>query len=763
MLAILVSMRALVLAFGIVLLATAAPPQQAGSPADAVNPMIGTAGDGQTFPATGVPFGMTQWTPQTRDGEAKCVAPYYEKDSRIQGFRASHFPSGSCTQDYGSITIMPVTGTPNLGPAERASAFRRSSERMTPYRYDVTLDDYGIRASMTATSRAGLLAFRYPAGAEAWILVQANARPGEGEVRIDAARREISGFNPVYRLYAGAGKPAGFSGYFVARFDRSFRAVGVWSGTERHDGGSKQTGSHGAPGAYVQVGVEPGDVVRVKVGTSFTSVEEARKNLDAEIPGWDVDAVAAASKAAWDRALSAVVLPGAPESRRRVFYTALYHSLLLPREFSDAGGTYPSFAGGSRTETARGFTYYCDYSLWDTFRALHPLLTILDPGRTRDMVRSLIAKAGQGGWLPMYPAWNSYTQEMIGDHAIAMIVDAYVKGIRGFDAEEAYRVMRRNAMETPSSHEEYVDGRGRRALTTYLKYGYVPLEDPVREAFHRGEQVSRTLEYAYDDFVLANMARALGKSSDEKLLLERAKNYRNVIDPETGFARGRHADGTWATPFDPAGKYPYITEGLPFQYTFFVPQDIEGLIGLTGGREGFIQKLDTLFQKKFYDHGNEPSHHIAYLYDYSGAPWKTQERVRQLMDEQYLDRAAGIAGNDDCGQMSAWFVMSALGIYSVAPGTPVYQIGTPLFDEAVIHPPAGKALTIRAAGAAAGRRYIQAATLNGKPLTRTWITHEEILHGGELVFVMGPEPNRNWGARPADAPPSMTPAIQEKK
>ena len=365
-------------------------------------------------------------------------------------------------------------------------------------------------------------------------------------------------------------------------------------------------------------------------------------------------------------------------------------------------GTYPGFAGSGKIEHARGFTYYCDFSLWDTFRAEHPLLTIVNAQRSRDMVLSLIAKGRQGGWMPIFPAWNSYTQEMIGDHASTVIVDAYFKGIRGFDAEEAYRLMRRNAMETPP-HDEYVDGRGRRALGSYLKYGFIPLEDPVKDAYQYGEQVSRTLEYAYDDWVLSRMAAALGKTADEKMLLERARNYRNVIDPSTGFARGRHADGAWDSPFDPAGKYGYITEGLPFQYTFFVPQDVEGLIELTGGRAAFIGELDRLFEQKYYDHENEPSHHIAYLYDYAGAPWKTQQHVRQVMEEQYRDAAAGLAGNDDCGQMSAWYVMSALGFYSVAPGAPVYELGTPLFDEAVIHTSGAKPFTIRAPGASAGR------------------------------------------------------------
>ncbi len=747
-------MRKIALLSTVCVLAAAAP--QSKDPADLVNPLIGTAGDGQTFPAAGVPFGMTQWTPQTRDGEAKCVAPYYEKDTRIQGFRASHFPSGSCTEEYGSVTVMPLEGELKLGASERASGFLRSSEKARPYRYDVTLDESGIEASVAAASRAGMLQFRFTRAGKAWILVQANSRRGEGQVRIDRERREISGFNPVHRLYAGAGKPAGFSGYFVARLDRPVDAFGVWTSGEKRDGAVEQDGAQGAPGAYVGFSAKAGMVVRVKVGTSFTSIDEARRNLDDEIPGWNLERTAEEAHKAWNDVLSRIEIREPSAAKRRIFYTALYHAYLTPRTLSDASGTYPGFAGEGRTETAHGFTYYCDFSLWDTFRSLHPLLTIIDPARTLDMVQSLIAKGAEGGWLPMYPAWNSYTQEMIGDHAIAMIADAYAKGIRGFDAAAAYRMMRRNAMETPSTQQEYADGRGRRALNSYLEYGFIPLEDPVNEAFHRGEQVSRTLEYAYDDYALSVMAKALGKTADEELFRARSGNYRNVIDPVTGFARGRHSDGSWDTPFDPAGKYHYITEGLPFQYTFFVPHDVAGLIALVGGRAAFIGKLDRLFAGKYYDHGNEPSHHIAYLYDYAGEPWKTQEHVRQIMEEQYLDRAAGIAGNDDCGQMSAWYVMSALGFYSVSPGTPVYQIGTPLFDEAVIHPPGGRAFRIEAAGASAGKRYIQAATLNGKPITRTWISHEEIVQGGTLVFEMGEQPNPKWGSRPEDAPPSMS-------
>jgi predicted alpha-1,2-mannosidase len=712
---------------------------------DQVKSLIGTSGGGQTFPSAGVPFGMTQWSPQTRDGELKCTAPYYFADTRIQGFRGSHFLSGSCTQDYGSVTLMPMTGPLRLGAVERASAFTHAQEESAPYRYAVTLTDYGIQAAITGASRAGILRFVFERPGMAWILVQSNARAGGGAVTIDPARGEVLGFNPVHRLYAGSGKPAGFSDYFVVQFDRKFRVGGTWSGSTRHQGGREQKGVEGAPGAYVSFDIKPGEVVQAKVGTSFTSIEEARRNLDAEIPGWDFHRVENQARAKWNSALEKIQIQEPDVAKRHIFYTALYHSMLLPREFSDVDGSYPGFAGEGRIETAKGFTYYDDYSIWDTFRAVHPLFTLIAPNRELDMVKSLIEKGKQGGFLPIFPTWNSYTSEMVGDHAVAVIVDAYAKGIRDFDVQEAYRLMRKNALEQPASFAEYADGKGRRALPSYLKYGYIPLEDTVPEGYmHRNEQVSRTLEYAYDDFLVGQMAHALGREDDAELFGKRSQNYRNVIDPSTGFARGRHADGSWDSPFDPAVAYSYITEGLPYQYTFFVPQDVDGLIGLVGGRKAFIAKLDALFTGGYYDQGNEPSHHIAYLYGYAGAAWKTQMHVRELMETKYFDRPDGLAGNDDCGQMSAWYVLSALGFYPVTPGLPVYQIGTPLFDEATILLPGGKRFRIIATGASTGKQYIHAAKLNGAPLSRAWITHQEIVAGGELMFEMSSEPNPNW-------------------
>jgi predicted alpha-1,2-mannosidase len=707
---------------------------------DLVNPLVGTAGQGQTFPIAGVPFAMTDWTPQTRDGEAKCVAPYYSDDKRIQGFRGSHFLSGSCTQDYGSFTVMPVSGRLKLSAENRASAFTHAEETARPYQYSVRLSDYDIRADLTGTLRCGLLRFQYNRTGAAWLVFQTNRRPGVGggQLHFDPARNEVSGSNAVYRIYAGNGKPAGFSGYFVIQFDHLVRSSGVWRPILRSSHEAAPPGRD----VYVKFHMKPGETLQVKVGTSFTSIKEARRNLQTEIPAWNFDKIAADARSQWEQALGKIQVAGnAPQ--RRILYTALYHSLLLPRTFSDVDGAYPRFGGGGQTETAQGFTYYTDYSIWDTFRAVHPLLAILDPEREGQMVESLVSAGNQGGFLPIYPAWNSYTSEMIGDHAGAIIVDAYNKGIRNFDVQQAYRLMRRNAVESPSE-ADYEDGRGRRALRSYLKYGFIPLEDKVPFSFHKEEQVSRTLEYAYDDFLVGTLAGALGAKADATVFLQRSENWRNVIDTETGFARGRHADGSWVTPFDPSKLASYITEGLPFQYTFFVPHNIPGLIDVLGGKAAFKAKLDALFAQGLYDQGNEPSHHIAYLYNAVEATSKTQQHVRAILDSQYADRPDGLSGNDDCGQISAWYVMSALGFYPVTPGVPEYEVGTPRFDDVTLKLPGARSLHMVAKGAEAGALYIRAIQWDGQPFHGHTISHSRLMQGGELVFTMSftpPKPN----------------------
>lgn len=747
-------------------------PLCAQAPVDRVHPLVGTQDEGQTYPATGVPFAMTQWTPQTRAGEIKCVAPYYFRDTRIQGFRASHFLSGSCVPDYGSFTLMASAAPLQTSAVARASSFDRASEHAHPYAYSVVLKDAGVTAEITGASRAGIMRWTFAKPGTGSIVIENNARGGDGWVNVDPATQQVTGEVPVRREYAGSGKLAGFSSFFVIEFSKHFTTSGTWVGSRIQQGGTQQTGD-GLPlgvvnvarvststggasaavatlptestrpgfGTYVQFpSLHSGEILIARIGTSFTSIDEAKKNLQAEIPAFDFDTIRDRAKAEWARTLGLIAIKDdIPASS--VFYTAMYHAFLHPRTYSDVSGSYPRFASDHQTEHAQGFIDYDDFSMWDTFRAQHPMLTILQPDRDVDMVRSLIAKGEQGGFLPIFPAWNSYTSEMVGDHAAVVITDAWRKGLRGFDIEEAYALIRKNAMQIPSSRADYIDGKGRRGLDSYLKYGYIPLEDHIDDAFHKNEQVSRTLEYAFDDAIIGDLAASLGKTSDAALFKQRGQNWRKVIDPAVGFARGRHADGSWETPFDPAGKYTWITEGLPWQYTFFVPQDIPGLIALEGGNIAFVTKLNTLFAGRFYDHGNEPSHHIAYLFDAGGAPSKTQQHVRALMESEYRDAPGGLAGNDDAGQMSAWYVLSALGIYQVNPGVPEYWLGSPRFDEATVTLPNGRTLKVIAKGAGTGKVYVTRVQLNDKTITGYKLPHSDLIAGGILEFTMSDTPS----------------------
>jgi predicted alpha-1,2-mannosidase len=435
------------------------------------------------------------------------------------------------------------------------------------------------------------------------------------------------------------------------------------------------------------------------------------------------------------------------------FYTSLYHASFLPHAFNDVDGRYPSFAGGKTIEHIDG-TYYADYSLWDTFRALHPLLSILYPKQTGDMMQSLILKYEQGGWLPIFPAWNSYTSEMIGDPCASLIADAYDKGIRNFDIDKAYEALIKNAFSTPAEYNDYKDGKGRRALKSYIQYGFIPLEDLVKEAYHKREQVSRTLEYAYDDFCVARFAEQLGKKDVSAKLYQRAQNYRSVFDPRIGYVQGRHSDGSFENKRPDKGQ-PFITEGNACQYSWYVPQDVYGLMECMGGREEYLLKLDSMFTQHRMWHGNEPSHHIGFMYNYAGEPWKTQKEVRNIMSTDYKLGANGLSGNDDSGQMSAWYIFASLGFYPVCPAGGYYVIGSPSFSKAEITMENGNKFIVIARDASPNNIYIQSAMLNGKPYTKNFILHSDIASGGLLEFVMGNKPNKQWGSMPTDCPPRL--------
>lgn len=733
-----------------------------------VNPLIGTdirvvqgkdknstEERGQIMPAVGVPHGMTNWVAQTQATEQKCYPPYYYFQDAIQGFRASHWMNGSCTQDYGSVTIMPLNNKLETDPLKRASSFDHTAETATPSYYTVDLKDYGIHAELTGLSRAGIMQFTFQQDGDHYIVIEPNSDEGVAFIQIDPEKKEITGYNPVHRIYQGRGKEAGFSGHFVIQLNEEIADYGVWDSTAVTSGKKSTQGRKHNIGAWVKLASDKPGKALVRVGTSFTSIENARKNLIAEIPGWDFDKVRRASSDTWNQALGQIAVKGNNEEEKVKFYSALYNAHFLPRTFSDTDGSYPKFDGGEQIMKMDHGTYYCDFSQWDTYRAVHPLFSILNPTRNGDMAHSLVLKGQQGGWLPIFPSWNSYTAAMIGDHCIAMIGDAIVKDAPGFDYEEAYTLMRKNAFEANTDSNSYRDGKGRRAMESYLKYNYVPLEDPVMEAFHRREQVSRTLEYAYDDFVLSQVAKKLGKTDDYNALIKRAENYRNVIDPETGYARGRHADGSWIEPFAPYDFVNFITEGTPYHYTWYVPQDIAGLMQQMGGKERFIDRLDTFFEGDYYWHGNEPGHHIAYLFAYAGEPWKTQKWVHDIINREYFTTPDGLSGNDDAGQMSAWLVFSMVGFYPVCPGMPYYVIGSPTFEESVITLENGKKFTIEAKGASDKNIYIQSATLNGQPYDKSYILHKDIMNGGTLSFIMGDTPNKEWASSNESLPPSL--------
>ncbi len=697
----------------------------------------GSEEHGQTIPAVLEPHGQTSWTPQTQATERKCIAPYYYRDSLWQGFRASHWLVGGCTQDYGSFTLQPMMGQLRLKADDRAVAFSHRDEVAHPYYYGLSLPSQQLRAEITARSHSAIFRFTANEGGTMHIVVEPNSDEREAFIAIDNERNAIYGYNPVHRIYQGWGERAGFSGWFVVQFDRPLTVSGV-SDTI----------------AYVSFEVGSGESVLCKAASSFTSLEGAWRNMQAEIPAWDFLATRLQLDSIWQNQLRTIEVEGENVAQEAQFYGALYRSSFLPRTMSDVPTTdaapthaYLVFAHAD-TIAASPRPVYGDFSMWDIYRAQLPLLHIIEPGRAGDMMQSLVNMYGEGGWMPIFPCWNSYTAAMIGDHAASALADALVKNPGSFDLEKAYEGLRKNAFESPATMDEYRDGMGRRALKSYLKYGYIPLEDSVPDAFHTREQVSRTFEYAYDDYCLAQMAKALGRTADYDALMARSHNWANVINPRTGWADGRHQNKTWLGNDDITSRMPFITEGAVCHYSFYVPHDPQGLMQAMGGQTAFRQKLDFLFgldqadssdpaAPVYYWHGNEPCHQIPYLYALTDQPWKTQQVLRRILSTEYLDVPGGLSGNDDAGQMSAWYVFSALGFYPVCPGTPDYYLGAPTFRHARI----GR-LTIEAPQVSDKNIYVQSVTWNGQPYNQVTISHDMLLQGGTLHFEMGPEPKR---------------------
>ena len=705
-----------------------------------VNPFIGTGGHGHTYPGASVPFGMVQLSPDTRlDGWDGCSA-YHASDSIIYGFSHTHLSGTGCS-DYGDILLMPVTGDISLVDYSYSSPFKHSSEAASPGYYKVALDHGNIKVELTATERAGLHQYTFSQQGDVHIVLDLKHRD-----KVLESSLHIAGNDEIEGMRISQAWAAKQIIYFVVKFSKPFHSHMIKAGNEHSSTMKDYSGENIL--AYFSFLVNNGEKILVKVGISAVSAEGARKNMEKEMPGWDFEKFKKEAAESWNKELGKIEADGGTTDQKTVFYSALYHALLSPNLYMDVDGNYRG--RDLKIHNAAGFDYYTVFSLWDTYRATHPLFTIIEQERTSDFINTFIRQYEEGGMLPAWELSGNETGCMIGYHAVPVIVDAYMKGILGYDVGKAYEAMKHSAEQ---------DHLG---LKYYKSLGFIPGD-------MESESVSKTLEYAYDDWCIAQMARSLGKEDDYRNYIHRAQYYKNLFDPATGFMRAK-MNNTWFSPFDPAEVNFNYTEANAWQYSFYVPQDLDGLIKLHGGKEQFIKKLDAMFKANSettgrnqsdisgligqYAHGNEPSHHMAYLYDYAGQPWKTQELVHKICFELYSSSRDGLCGNEDCGQMSSWYVLSAMGFYPVTPGSGIYAMGTPLFPRITLRLENGKQFVIRADDVNKGNFYVQSAKLNGIPHAASFISHQEIMKGGELIFSMGSRPDKSWGSGEGDIPVS---------
>lgn len=705
---------------------------------DRVNPYIGTGsgkiGYGGTMPFVTPPFGMTNWTPQTRQNKLSVVSYKYE-DTSISGFIGTHQPA-IWMGDYGYVTLMPEIGALRTTPEARKLPFTHKDEIARPDYYSVWMDagdSKRIRTEITATERCAYMRFTFPAGTESRIIVEAS-RPGiQGLAKLDAVNNEIVGYNPD-RIDAGLGpfKLPNFKGYFVVQFRQPLREAAAY-------GPATQLAAD-ATGAYASFAPTDGEVIEARIGTSFISIEHARANLQAEIPDWNFEAVRKKLRNQWNDKLSRISVEGANDDQIKTVTTALYHALLYPRIFSEQGQYYSAY-----DDTIHKGESYTAYSIWDTFRAENSMLTLVAPERIPGTVTALLNDYQEGGWMPKWPN-PSYTNIMIGTHADSLVAEAIDKHFTGFNYDLAWKAVYKDAMTPPDDdtqhkwydREPHTPYEARAGLTYLKELGYIPTDKTA-------EAASSTLEDSYDDWCVAQVAKALGKTKDYQFFLQRSLNYQHLFNKETGFMQGKKSDGSWADPKDG------WTEGDHWVYTWAVMHDIPGLIELMGGRDAFNAKLDEHFSGHHNEHSNEPSHHYPYLYDYSGAAWKTQAKVREIANAEYANLPSGIDGDDDCGQMSSWYLFTALGFYPVNPASGDYMIGSPLFPKMTLRLANGKTLTVIAENNSDKNVYIQSATFNGKALDKPVLRYDQIMAGATLKFVMGPSPS-SWGSDWKPAP-----------
>ena len=753
--------KALVLACGIgtmLLVACSADVAVEKDYAASVNPFVGTGGHGHTFPGAVVPNGMIQPSPDTRIDGWDASSGYYYEDSLMNGFSHTHLSGTGCA-DYGDFLLMPTVGEQVCSPQDFskqnlpfASNFSHASEVAEPGYYSVFLDRYGVRAEMTATKRAALHRFTFPETEKAGFILDLDYSI-QHQTNLDmqmevVSDTEIRG-HKLSQYWAFDQQLS-----FYAKFSKPF-TYEVLRDTLIDQNGKKQPRCK----VLLQFATQKDEQVMVKMAVSAVDMEGAQKNLEAEIPGWDFEGIRKSARQAWNNYLSKIDVTTAEQDDKTIFYTAMYHTAISPNLFTDVDGRYL----GMDLKTHQGDVnqpVYTTFSLWDTFRALHPLLSIIDPAKNNDYIRSLLLKAQEGGVLPKWELAGNYTATMIGYHAASLMADAYTKGYADFDLNEAYKACIRAA--------EY-DTTGIKCpelvlpvlmpMARYYKntLGYIPCD-------RENESVAKALEYAYDDYCISILAEAVGDYKNQEKYAKFAKAYELYFDPSTRFMRGLDSKGKWRTPFNPRAsnhRNDDYCEGTAWQWTWFVPHDVEGLVGLMGGEDAFVGKLDSLFTASSqmegevvsaditgligqYAQGNEPSHHVIHMYNYVNRPWQTQELLDRVFKEQYRNDPDGLSGNEDCGQMSAWYILNSMGFYQVCPGKPVYSIGRPIFDKVVINLPENKTFTITALNNSKENKYIQAVKLNGKDLVTPFFEHKDMINGGTLEFVMTNQPTQ-WG------------------
>ena len=730
----------LAIAASAVLLVACQPAPPAENLLRYVDPFIGTAAHGHVYPGATVPFGAVQLSPDNGTQGWDWCSGYNYIDDTIAGFSHTHL-SGTGIGDLCDISMMPTLAPVDFNvpvddykTAPYAAKFSHDNETASPGYYRVELDQ-GIKVELTAARHAGVQRYTFPAGVQKYVLLDLGFainwdKPTATAIRMQETLQSFTG----HRYSTGWAKDQRV--HFALEFSQPAMSVMVADST------ALLTDINAEGRALRLLFTFPPEVTELVVKTGISSADEtgARAALNT-VADKSFDQVKAEAEESWQRELSKIQIKAADDNLKTIFYTALYHSCLAPVVFSDPNGQYKACDGQIRQ--AQGYARYDIFSLWDTFRAAHPLYTITQPDKVNDFIRSFLAHYEEYGLLPVWSLLGNETNTMTGYHAIPVIVDAYFKGFRDYDVELTYEAMKASAMQ---------DIRG---TDLYREYGYIPYDK-------HGQSVTKTLEYAYDDWCIAQMAKALGKEEDYQAFMQRAQSYRPLFDASTGFMRAKYSNGEWKVPFDPyysdhnfdVAEY---TEGNAWQHSWFVPHDVAGLIELHGGEAPFIAKLDTLFSVDSkltgdnvsvdisgligqYAHGNEPSHHIAYLYAYAGAHWKTQERVRHIMESLYTAEPDGLCGNEDCGQMSAWYVFGAMGFYPVNPADGIYVIGCPLLEEAIIPLGEGKAFEMKVKNH--GQPYIQAVTLNGQPLEKPHFTHAELMAGAKLEFTMGAEPNQ---------------------